>query len=155
MSAVHNLLRVAQHASSGIVALDATGLKEEGCNSLSGYPPTSTTAPDTSYYNEDSTIQKGPETLAEPSVTVNVSLLQGAAMETPASLDLATQRTTEGNKRHHHHRYHDQRYYGKCASSMPNAPPVHQPLPLNRSSVKGGNLIHQTTACTICCSTSI
>jgi hypothetical protein len=107
MSAVHNLLRVAQHASSGIVALDATGLKEEGCNSLSGYPPTSTTAPDTSYYNEDSTIQKGPETLAEPSVTVNVSLLQGAAMETPASLDLATQRTTEGNKRHHHHRYHD------------------------------------------------
>jgi hypothetical protein len=98
MSAVQELIGAALHASSGIVNLDATGLKSTGQNSRSSYPPVSAIEQNsTSYYNEDpATGPEEPELSFavlpsnERSVGINVSLLQGAALETPASLDLVT-----------------------------------------------------------------
>ena len=88
-SAADKLLGAAFRSASGIVTLDATGLQEEGNNSLSNYPPALKTKQDTSYYNEDPAQkdQLGLGVHSEQSVAVNVSLLQGAAFETPASLD--------------------------------------------------------------------
>ena len=95
-NAVDRLLTVSLQTASGIVSLDATGLQTDTRNTLSSYPPATKRKTNVNYYNEDSKHngqkdQPAAESLrSEQSVAVDVSMLQGAALETPASLDPAT-----------------------------------------------------------------
>ena len=95
-NAVDRLLTVSLQTASGIVSLDATGLQTDTRNTLSSYPPATKRKTNVNYYNEDSKHngqkdQPAAESLrSEQSVAVDVSMLQGAALEAPASLDPAT-----------------------------------------------------------------
>ena len=112
-SAAQDLLQAAFHASSGVITLDATGSQDNGRNALSSYPPANRRlrGSSTSYYDEDKKVVRGEDdgdssndqrtqqqrpakhdTHQEQSISVGISLLHNAAVETPASLDPSTAR---------------------------------------------------------------
>jgi len=105
-SAVHQLLAVSLETSSGIVSLDATGLASDTRNTHSSYPPAYKRSNGSDYYDEDPREVRGSSgvgrpvasSLTEQSVALDISLLRGAALETPAALDPATAQHMQHNQ---------------------------------------------------------